>query len=129
MPLTSGSPVAPAVSRTRTLRRSFRQLYCVGMRSLGSARSEGAGELRHLALLGLLDGVADLDGQRRVVALHLDGFHQDEVAEPLLQRALHQKLRGGGELRAVRREQQLQQAGAEGGAVDALARRGEEQLL
>ena len=54
---------------------------------------------------------------------------RDEVAEPLLERALDEELRGRGELGAVRREDELHQPAAEIRPHDALARRGEQHLL
>src|SRR5262249_8904470 len=61
--------------------------------------------------------------------LDLDVGHLDEVAEPLLDACLHAQAERGGEGVAVGREDELERPRAEGGAVDALARRGEQELL
>ena len=64
-----------------------------------------------------------------VSASTCDRFDIDQIAEPLLQRALNEELRGRGQLVAVGREDELHQAAAEVGPVDPLARRGEQHLL
>ena len=56
-------------------------------------------------------------------------FERDQVAEPLLQRALHEELRRRRELGAVGREHELHEAAAEVGPHHALAGRGEQHLL
>src|SRR5262245_7134620 len=94
-----------------------------------SLQSSSACELRRPPLSASADTVLRRDAKRRVFALDLDRLDFDQVAEPLLQRALHEESHGGGELIAIWREDQLHQPTAEVRAVDALAGRGEENLL
>ncbi len=74
---------------------------------------------------------AEPDGhlQRRVLAGDVDTVHLDDVAEPLLQRALHEELRGRREFVTARLEDQPHNPAAERRPVDALSRRGEQHLL
>lgn len=78
-------------------------------------------ETRHLALLGAAHHVLDRYLHRRFLALDPHRFDHDHLAQPLLERALHRQLHSGAEALAVRLEDQLQQAAAEGWAVDPFA--------
>src|SRR5262249_19389169 len=69
------------------------------------------------------------DGDGRIDRGDLERLEIDQVAEVPLQRGLGRELQRRCQLGAVGREHHLQQAAAEVGAVDALAGRGEEQLL
>src|SRR5262249_20156333 len=84
---------------------------------------------RGARLTGAADDVADLEPERGVEILDLDLGHLDQVAEPLLEACLHAEAQRGRERVAVRGEHQLERARAEGGAIHAFTRRGEEQLL
>ena len=64
-----------------------------------------------------------------VLGFDLHRLDDDQIAEPLLQRALNEELRGRGQRVAVGRKHELHQAAAEVGPVDPLARRGEQHLL
>ena len=81
------------------------------------------------AFLRPADAIGHDDAQRRVHARGLDRPHVDHVAEPALEAGLDGHLDRGGKLRAVRREDHLQQAAAEVRTVHALAGVGEEELL
>src|SRR5260370_832596 len=98
-------------------------------RSRSSLQPPSSRELSRLPLIGAAHAVLHRDAKRRVFACDLDRFDFDQVAEPLLQRALNEELRGGGQLITVGREDELHQSAAEVGAVDPLAGRGEEHLL
>ena len=98
----------------------------------GSIRSCARGSFRELGRLQGLrapDEIADRDAQGGVFVRHVDRIDLDEIAEILLERTLDEVLRGRGELVAVRREDQTQQAAAEVGPIDPFARRGEKHLL
>ena len=82
-----------------------------------------------LARAAAADDVLHRHAQRRVLGFDAHGLDDDQIAEPLLQRALHEHLRGRRQHVAVGREHQLQQAAAEIRPHDALARAGEQHLL
>ena len=73
--------------------------------------------------------IANRDAQGGIFILHLDRIDLDEIAEVLLERSLDEILGGGGELVAIRREDELEQTAPEVGAIDPFARRGEKHLL
>src|SRR5262249_987897 len=58
-------------------------------------------ELRRLLLLCAPDGVLHKHPQRGVLTLHLNGVDLNDITQPLLQRALHEKLRRRSELVAL----------------------------
>ena len=73
--------------------------------------------------------VLDGDSEDLVATVDLHRLDLNQVAQPLLQRALDQKLGGSGQLVAVGCEQQLLQAGAKARSIDPLSGRGEQHLL
>src|SRR5690606_33139040 len=68
------------------------------------------------------------DRQRRILCDHLDAFDRDQIAEDRLERGLDEELRAGRQLRAVGREDQLEDAAAPVRPHDALAGAGQEHL-
>ena len=117
-----------AVPRTASRRRSSQQKYS----GLGRLRSCGRDSFRELGgLQGLRspNEIADGDAQNGIFVRHIDRIDLDQIAEVLLERALHEVLGGGGEFVAVRRKNQTKQAAPEVRTVDPFARRGEEHLL
>src|SRR5262245_32595141 len=89
----------------------------------------GPAELFNPALLSLSDHVLNSHLDGRLGASHLHCLHYDQLAEPLLEVALDQKLDRSRHFFTVRLEHDLGQAGAESRPHDTLAWYGEEHLL
>src|SRR5262249_46206386 len=94
-------------SANRAWRRfGLLQMYCGVMSRL-------LGELSRLPYAAGADYVLDRHPQRRLLHLDAHGLHLDHLAQVLLQRPLHQELRGRGELVTRGSEYHLQQAAAQ----------------
>src|SRR5262245_18569568 len=119
-------PLNVPSARTNALRASSGQTNIISM--VLSAEQRPA-QLRHLALLNAANHILNGDAQDAVVALHGDCLDLDDNTEPLLERTLNQELRGTDNFVAGGHEHQLEQATTKAGAIDPLARAGEQHLF
>src|SRR5579885_314596 len=88
-----------------------------------------AGKGCNARLFRLLNDVLNGDAQGRVFGNDLHGLYMDEVAKPLLQGTLHEKLGCRNHFCVAGIENELGDASAEIGQIDALAGHGEQHLF
>ena len=93
------------------------QFVAAGINHAAPPCANGLGDAARVAANHVLHG----HPQRGVLGFHAHRLDDDQIAEPLLQRALHEELRGRRQHVAVGREHELQQAAAEVRPHDPLA--------
>src|SRR5258706_9806409 len=120
MPLRIGSPFESTAARTSSRRRSDAQKYWFDP-SLSATLCLRV-ELRGCSLLRAFHDIRDAHLEHRIDSIHLYQLNAYEVAQVLLERALHKELHGSGKLGTRWSEGKLLQAAPECRAINPFAR-------